>query len=136
VDNRFQPQNRIKTKSEFQSALQGKPVRCGSFAMYARNNQRSVSRLGLIVSRSVGNAVKRNRVKRLLREVFRRIKNHFAFPTDLVIRANPAILTLSYHQLYDEIAGHLHTSGLLTDEGSTDRTERQGAEPKKQAAFE
>lgn len=116
--------------------MQSKPIRCGSMAIYARNNPNGVSRLGLIVSRSVGNAVKRNRIKRLLREVFRRIKNHFAFPTDLVIRANPAILTLSYHQLYDKIAGHLQTSGLLFDEDSTGRTERQGAEPKKQAAFE
>lgn len=102
--------------------MQSKPARCGSFVIYARNNQQSVSRLGLIVSRSVGNAVKRNRVKRLIREVFRRIKTHFAFPTDLVIRANPAIENLSYDQLFDEIAGRLQTSGLLIDDDPPGRT--------------
>lgn len=118
VDNRFQPSYRIKTKAEFQLVLQSKPIRCGSFEMYARSNPFSVSRLGLIVSRSIGGAVKRNRVKRLFREVFRHIKNHFAFPTDLVIRANPAILSLSYQALFDEVAGKLRESGLLIDGGS------------------
>ena len=45
------------------------------------------SRLGLTVSRKVGNAVCRNRVKRLLREYFRQNNRFFAQPLDLSVIA-------------------------------------------------
>lgn len=48
-------------------------------------NQAGHSRFGLVVSRKVGNAVTRNRVKRWLREIVRRLDRHD--PVDLVVIA-------------------------------------------------
>ena len=53
------------------------------------NGQESC-RLGVTVPRRVGAAHRRNRVKRLLREVFRHHRGSLAPPIDIVINATPA----------------------------------------------
>ena len=76
---RFRPSQHLRKASEFRRVRdQGTRVDCGPFvAYYLRvpgpgGTCAEAPRLGLVVSRRVGNAVVRNRVKRRFREVFRR----------------------------------------------------------------
>jgi len=62
------------------------------------------SRLGVTVSKRIGNAVVRNRVKRLLREVFRLRHVDIHPPLDVVVIAKPGAGTLSYAQAATEFA--------------------------------
>jgi ribonuclease P protein component len=52
-------------------------------------------RLGLSVSRKVGGAVERNRVKRLLREAFHRVEGELSAGQDLVVVARPPVSELA-----------------------------------------
>lgn len=57
------------------------------FILLRTPSRGGTSRLGLTVSRKVGNAVCRNRIKRLIREYFRNNHHFFEKPIDLSVIA-------------------------------------------------
>lgn len=61
------------------------------------------TRLGITASRKLGNAVQRNRVKRLVREAFRRHKLLFPSGLDLVFVAKKNAVDADYEQVVREI---------------------------------
>jgi ribonuclease P protein component len=70
----FRPEDRIRRRAEFLT-LQRHGIRAQSphFVVYAmRISEPAVTRLGVTVSRRIGSAVVRNRIKRRVRECFRR----------------------------------------------------------------
>jgi ribonuclease P protein component len=80
----------------------GKTWRCGFF--YANflarpDTPKPLRRVGVIASRRIGNAVARNRAKRLLREVFRLNQEILPESCDLVLVARPNILTAQFSDL-------------------------------------
>jgi ribonuclease P protein component len=66
-------------------------------------NERGETRLGVTVSSKVGNAVVRNRVKRLLRECFRRRRHQIIPNQDVLIIARKSAADLSWYEVDSEI---------------------------------
>ena len=60
-------------------------------------------RVGLVVSKAVGNAVTRNRVKRRLRHLARERTSTLPGSAVLVVRALPAAAEASYAELGDDL---------------------------------
>jgi ribonuclease P protein component len=74
-------------------------------------------RLGLTASRKVGNAVARNRARRRLREVARRLLPEGARPGyDLVLIARGETLLRPFAELVDDLAKALKRLGIAADE--------------------
>jgi ribonuclease P protein component len=61
-------------------------------------------RLGITVTRRVGNAVARNRVKRRVRECFRRRRSELDRPVDVVVIARRGAVDLESEQVESELA--------------------------------
>jgi ribonuclease P protein component len=68
-------------------------------------------RVGLVVSRAVGNAVVRNRVKRRLRHLLRARLPELPAGSDVVVRALPPAATASSAELDIELARSLQRVG-------------------------
>ena len=96
--------DRILRRSDFLRAQsEGRRVHTPHFVIVALPGERGHLRLGVTVSRKVGDAVRRNRVKRLLREVFRRNRALFPRACDVVVVARAGAYTLDYAGVRDEL---------------------------------
>lgn len=83
---RFPKAVRLRTKAEFDRVYAAKcKAADGTLLMFVRPNGLPHPRIGLSVSRKVGSAVVRNRVKRLLREAFRLSQHGLPTGLDLVV---------------------------------------------------
>ena len=72
------------------------------FSVHAFPNDLDTPRLGLSVSRKVGNAVTRNAVRRRLKEVFASEISEVPGNLDLVVSARPSAADVSFEELGEE----------------------------------
>jgi ribonuclease P protein component len=88
----FSRSDRLRKRTEFEECYSGGVRVSGRhFLLFLRRRTDPPSappRLGISVSKKVGNAVARNRVKRRLREIFRRSRPNA--PVDIVVNARPS----------------------------------------------
>jgi ribonuclease P protein component len=68
----FSAHQRLRKAKDFEELRKsGWRMNCGSFVLVIAQQDLGPTRFGVIASRRVGNAVKRNRAKRIFREIFR-----------------------------------------------------------------
>jgi ribonuclease P protein component len=86
---RFRREQRLLHRADFDRVFaQGRRVYARGLVLHWMDSPAGRARLGLVTSRRFGNAVRRNRARRLVREAFRLDQNSIP-PLDLVVLPQP-----------------------------------------------
>jgi ribonuclease P protein component len=94
------PQERIRKKKDFLILYKkGNRYKSKYFNLICLSNALGYSRVGVVASRKTGNAVIRNKVRRWMRELFRRNKTWLEFPVDLLIVATADMKQATWPEL-------------------------------------
>lgn len=110
---RFQRQSRLVRARDFRAVFDTKVRRSsGPLLVYGKPNALGHSRLGMAVSRRVGGAVVRARIRRMLREAFRLLQHELPAGYDLVatVRAHAPLRLEDYERALTATTHALHSA--------------------------
>jgi ribonuclease P protein component len=109
----FPKSHRLGGKLAFAAVFDAKVKESrGPLTVYSLANELGHARLGISISRRVGNAVRRNRIKRLLREAFRVHQHDLPRGYDLVfvVRPHAPLILAEYQKLMTALMLRSHTA--------------------------
>jgi len=87
----------LKKNCEFQHVFQmGKTKGSGILVVFVAPNELNVNRLGIPVSKKMGKAVRRNLLRRRIKEAFRAFEQNLVGGHDIVILPKPDLATASF----------------------------------------
>lgn len=82
--------------------------------LYARKNRTGTNRVGITVSKKLGKAVVRNRVRRRIREAYRLNEGQFLPGWDIVIVARSRAVEVNFQKLTQSLLTLSEQAGILT----------------------
>jgi ribonuclease P protein component len=104
VKEGFKREQRLRQSKQYEHTYKnGARVQTSFFVLYGTLNQEDFHRLGLTVSRKIGKAVIRNKIKRRIREIFRRYVEKDLAPMDLVLNVKKAIRFCPFEVLKEDV---------------------------------
>ena len=111
------PGTSIKLNSDFRRIYaKGKSAVSPGAVVYCRKNKLGTNRTGYTVSRKLGKAVVRNRVRRRLREIVRLNSGKLRQGYDLIVVARARALEMDYHKLERDVLSCFDRLSLLKKE--------------------
>lgn len=110
----FSRSEKLRKPSDFHRVYSsGRRIVSSSFVLIFCSNASEVTRFGFSVSKRIGNAVVRNRTKRLAREAFRLNKCKLKKGYDILLVARKGVEELKFRQVEALVLDLCHRGGLL-----------------------
>ncbi|HEX7063963.1 MAG TPA: ribonuclease P protein component [Bacillales bacterium] len=108
-------QRRLKKNKEFQSVFRSGTSKANrQFVIYSCDQtERKRFRVGISVSKRVGNAVTRNRIKRYVREAIRQLEGQLSEGKDYVIIARKPTADMNFHQVKSSLVHVMKRAGVF-----------------------
>ena len=112
VSEKFPKANRVLKRGDYRHIYEtGRKFSARYFTAFVRRREGEPPRLGITSTRKVGNAVERNRARRLLREVFRKNKQLVPPGIDIVINVKSSLVEATYTDLEGDFKAFLERAG-------------------------
>ena len=105
----------LKLNHIFQRLYRTNGCANGMLVLYARKNRTSTNRVGITVSKKLGHAVVRNRVRRRLREVYRLNETLFRPGWDIVVVARSRAISADFKELTGAYLSLARKAGILLE---------------------
>ena len=111
------PVETLKTNSDFRRAYaRGKSYTNPALVMYVRKNRAGSCRMGITASKKIGNAVQRNRARRVIREAFRQVNLPLRGNFDIVFVARTKTVFKKSTDIYNVMLPMLIEAGVVKNE--------------------
>ena len=107
---------RVKREKDFKAIFKdGTSFANRKFVVYQLENQKSHFRVGLSVSKKLGNAVTRNQIKRRIRHILLSVREHLADNLDFVVIARKGVEGLDYAEMEKNLLHVLKLSKIYRE---------------------
>jgi len=110
-------QFRLRKRSDFNYTYRkGKSLANYCLVLIYRKTNDKVTRVGFSISKKFGSAVKRNRIKRQLREIYASKINNIKAGYDLIFVVRKGAKDADFHRLKNQMENLLNRAGLLENQ--------------------
>ena len=114
IEFSFPKEERIRKAIDFNRICQGgKKKVVDKFILFFDTNSLSKTRFGIAVGRKTKPAVRRNRIKRIVREVLRLNKHKIREGLDIVVLVKKVPIELNFHQVSRDLLNAFEKAGLF-----------------------
>lgn len=106
----------LKKNYEFQKVLKhGKWYSSENLSVYVARNNHCENKLGIAISKKVAKSVKRNRIKRLIREAYRLNEKNMqkGYNIVIIVKKNIIIDDIEFHTIFNELKKSLEKANLI-----------------------
>ena len=106
----------LKENKDFRRLYyRGKNKASSCVVTYASRSNRGVNRIGITTSKKIGNAVERNRSRRVIRAAYRELEPRINGNWDFVFVARSKTCKVKTQQVFDEMQAHFKMLGVIDE---------------------